>query len=204
MQHSYDFADKVLKGLRKKIAKHFSQYKSLAGFDEINLLSRADTMFDKLEEEAEEAYMKIAKHYAGLYDQEKIITKTWLNEYLTSYGAVTTYQYKHEVTRKKYRMFEAYMATKLLKEIDKCMRLWNIQVTQATIEITDKAILDAARNLGYGYVIWHTEDDERVCKTCRPRDGKVYRIDQVPDKPHYNCRCWFEPIKSKKIYDRLT
>ena len=202
-KYDYRFTDNQLKIIKAKIARRFSRFKALASFDEINLLENANVLFDELEADAEEMYMKIARHYARLFDKENKITKKWLNGYLTSYNPVTTYQYAHEVDRKKYRMFEAYMATKLVAEIDKCMKLWTIQVSQASVDITDKAIVDMAKLAGYKWVMWLTEEDDRVCKTCEPRDKKIYPIDKAPDKPHYNCRCILVPItdeeKSKGI-----
>jgi SPP1 gp7 family putative phage head morphogenesis protein len=42
---------------------------------------------------------------------------------------------------------------------------------------------------GIEEVEWVAEDDSRTCKICRERNGKVYKIDEIPPKPHYNCRC---------------
>lgn len=44
-------------------------------------------------------------------------------------------------------------------------------------------------------VIFHTEDDERVCDLCLSYQDEEYSVDD-PDRPdlplHPNCRCWFE------------
>lgn len=197
-EYSYKFTDNQLKIIKAKIARRFSTFKSLASFDEINLLQNATEMFDELESDAEEMYLKIARHYARMFGLENKITKKWLAGYLKSYNPVTTYQYDHEVDRKKYRMFEAYMATKAMAEIDKCMRLWTIQVNQASVDITDKAIIDMAKIAGYKWVMWLTEEDDRVCKNCRPRDKQIYPIDKIPPKPHYNCRCIVVPITDEE------
>ena len=194
LMYDYDYTDKVLKSLRRKIINRFSKFKGLVDFDELNVLNNAKEMFEGLESDAEEAFMRIGKHYAEYYDGERLITKKWLNGYLTSYNPVTTYQYKNEAKRKMYRMYEAFMATLLLAEIDKCMRLWYIQVKQASDDITDKAIIDSARNVGYTHVKWITEHDERVCEECKELDEQIFPIDEVPDKPHYNCRCRLEPV----------
>ena len=199
--YDYDYTDKVFSAYRKKIIKLFSKFKGLASFDEINLLQRSTDLFDELEEEAEKIYMRIGRHYASIYGEQDIITEKWLNGYLTSFNPVTTYQYKHEVDRKKYRMFEAFMATKALAEINKCLRLWTIQVKQACDDLTDKAIVDSAKKAGYKWVMWLTEHDERVCKECEPRDKKIYPINDIPDKPHYNCRCLVVPITDEEKSD---
>ena len=44
------------------------------------------------------------------------------------------------------------------------------------------------RQYGIRYVEWLTGQDERVCEECAARDGKIYRIDEVPDF-HFGCRC---------------
>lgn len=49
----------------------------------------------------------------------------------------------------------------------------------------------------YAVRIWHTHRDERMCKTCRPMNGKRAAVGRtyktgVPQGPpaHPNCRCW--------------
>lgn len=38
---------------------------------------------------------------------------------------------------------------------------------------------------------WHTQEDERVCPICGPRDLVEYRQGEGPQPPaHQNCRCW--------------
>ena len=41
--------------------------------------------------------------------------------------------------------------------------------------------------------IWHTEDG--ACEQCQALDGlKFNNTDEIPNKPHPNCRCWVEVI----------
>ena len=43
----------------------------------------------------------------------------------------------------------------------------------------------------YNEYIWHTEDG--ACEKCQALDGLTFKnIDEIPDKPHPNCRCWVE------------
>lgn len=45
-------------------------------------------------------------------------------------------------------------------------------------------------------VEWIATEDERTCEICGPRDGKIYRIDNVPLIPaHPNCRCTVAAVK---------
>ena len=41
--------------------------------------------------------------------------------------------------------------------------------------------------------IWHTEDG--ACEKCQELNGLTFKnIDEIPDKPHPNCRCWVEVV----------
>ena len=41
--------------------------------------------------------------------------------------------------------------------------------------------------------IWHTE--EGACEKCQALNGLTFKnIDEIPNKPHPNCRCWIETV----------
>lgn len=43
--------------------------------------------------------------------------------------------------------------------------------------------------------IWHSENGEHTCEACKALDGTTYDIeDQVPERPHPNCRCTVEIV----------
>ena len=48
------------------------------------------------------------------------------------------------------------------------------------------------------YVRWFTQLDERVCKVCGPRHGRIYRQDEALTlwPAHMNCRCRLEPVNA--------
>lgn len=51
--------------------------------------------------------------------------------------------------------------------------------------------------LATGYVSmhqWNTQNDERVCPICSPKDGKIYPIGGEAPPAHPNCRCWVSPV----------
>jgi SPP1 gp7 family putative phage head morphogenesis protein len=75
------------------------------------------------------------------------------------------------------------------------MRIWARQAKQFADEITDAAVLDDLKAQGYQKVQWHSEEDARVCDICYERNNKIYDIDNIPPKPHINCRCWLTGIK---------
>ena len=114
---------------------------------------------------------------------------------LSEYDPVTRYVYTHEVERKRMRLAEAYIASNGdSREVKKALRLWSNMIRQYSIAITDEALLLTYKKAGVEYVKWITEEDERRCGQCAERHGKVYRIDNVPPKPHMGCRCYFEPV----------
>lgn len=53
------------------------------------------------------------------------------------------------------------------------------------------------KKVGVEEVQYHTQFDERVCPSCSPKDGVIYRLpEDTPMLPptHNICRCWIEPI----------
>ena len=83
-------------------------------------------------------------------------------------------------------------------QIDFALRQWSKQVGQYAINVTDYAVFQAFEDAGIEEVEWVTEHDQRVCSLCHKMDGKRYRIDEVPSKPHVNCRCTVIPIFDKE------
>ena len=139
-----------------------------------------------------------------------------LDEILDEYDPVTKYQFTKEAERKKQRLIEAVLAsqqtteipktarkaarksakkaTSAAVEIDKALKYWVLQVSEYATKATDRAMLEGYEDAGAEYVRWMAQSDERVCMVCKEREGQIYRIDSVPNKPHYNCRCWWEVV----------
>ena len=107
---------------------------------------------------------------------------------------VTRYSYDTEVTRKRDRAKEAIICapTKLQKqdELEKALRFWAQQTDQYADIISDEATIKAFEDAGIKKVVWHTQDDEKVCVTCHERDKQSFPITKIPTKPHWRCRCW--------------
>jgi SPP1 gp7 family putative phage head morphogenesis protein len=56
-------------------------------------------------------------------------------------------------------------------------------------------MIGEARAAGVKEMMWVTAKDEMVCRVCRPRHGKIYPIDKLPEIPaHPNCRCIVVPV----------
>ncbi len=51
---------------------------------------------------------------------------------------------------------------------------------------------------GVCYYIWHSEDGEHTCDECKSLDGQIFDcIDEVPERPHPNCKCWVETVEKE-------
>ena len=195
----YEYTDRIIRGMNRRFIRIFDRLKGrLAKLDEISALLKAvgDT-YKELDKLTRAMLLKTAKrayHTAG--GDEDIIDEMWLNDFLQSFSPVTKYAYTPEVERKRSRLFEALAATgNSPKEIKAALRLWSQMAGEYAIEVTDAATLQVYRELRIRRVKWISEVDERRCRTCAERHNRIYPIDRVPPKPHYNCRCILKPIE---------
>ena len=183
----YEYTDKVLLYLRKKFIRLFSKFKTLASFDELNVLQSSKSLYAELQELTIDGLLLIAKEAYKAQNGKlpELITEAWLLGILNEYDPVTKYVYMHEIERKCSRFAESVIASSnKSKEIDTALRYWSDMVSQYAIEITDRATQQAYVDDGVEQVIWVTVKDERRCKECRNRDGKIYDIAKLPPKPH--------------------
>lgn len=195
----YEYTDKILDYLNKQFVRAFKKLKSILKFDEINRIKKdVDDCYSKCYKETRARYLDIARRYykkARGRDDEDIIDYMWIDKFLRSYDPITKYVFANEVDRKRARTFEAIVATESTKDVDTSLRLWSGQVRQWADEVTDKATIQGFKDAGVKYVKWNTEKDDRRCHICYEREGRIYPIDDIPDKPHINCRCWLTAVK---------
>lgn len=61
--------------------------------------------------------------------------------------------------------------------------------------------------------VWHSENGENTCEKCKSLDGTTYDFaDEVPERPHPNCKCHVEIVEDKnqevcdchKFIDRIN
>ena len=202
----YEFSDRASKLLNRKAVRRFEAARrklSLLSFDELNVIKTVKTLYRDLAADNKKAFTDLAIMVyedaadRELDDEEDELMALWLmSEVLDKPNPVTGYIYTNEVQRKRDRATESINAgTKKRQEFQKALRLWSRQTASYCDIVTDEATLKAFKDTGVKKVRWKTEEDEKVCSTCGPRDGKVYDIDKVPAKPHPNCRCWLEAVK---------
>ncbi len=194
-------ADKTIELLNRKAIKRFEQARlqaSVLGFDELNVIKTVKSLYADLAADNQQAFLDLAQYaywHAKPHGREEPDIE-WLLALLDSYDPVTLYVYEHEVERKRDRTTEAINSTKAkAQEYRKGLSYWAQMTAHYADEANDKAIIKSFRDAGVKKARWRTQEDEKVCEECGPRDGKVFLIDRIPPKPHWGCRCWLEAVK---------
>lgn len=196
----YNLADKAIELLNKRATKRFEDAKDKAaqdGFDELSVLSVTRELYDQLEADNRQVYLELAqeRYQEAEPHGEEPPDLAWLLALLAAYNAVTKYQYTNEVERKRQYTAEGInSSTAKVTEFRRGLHYWADLIATYSDIVTDESTLKAYRDAGVRRVRWVTAGDEKVCETCRERNGKVYSINAIPPKPHRRCRCIFQPI----------
>lgn len=213
----YRQTDKFIEKLKKKIRVEFNRL-SVTSFDELNVISTkqiTSAMYDRLLEFNQREYERIAedaKKYAETMltaDEKKKTRKLSISKLLTlallAYNPVTGYMYKSEADRKRMRLNEEmltarqYLNREMFKRaVKKSANLWFTQSSQYGQDVADFIEIETLKEAGIKKLVWITEQDDRVCETCKERDGQIYDVDNLPGKTHYKCRCHFEVYRGKE------
>lgn len=205
-RNPYAACDRVIKEMDRWCLREFGKLK-LAKFDELNVVRDVNDVYRrsarearrKYYEEAFEVYVMICL-WCGVDTKEahrmaeKAISLEWVDAKLEETDAVTKYRFTPEMERKAARLVEALAVGSVVGEIDKALRLWSKQLGQYAINFTDYAALEAFADAGVSEVEWVSQKDDRVCTECHELDGQVFPVDEVPDKPHYGCRCFWRAV----------
>lgn len=196
----YETTDKAIELLNRRATKRFEDAKDEAaqdGFDELSVLSITRTLYDNLSADNEKIFLELAqeRYQEAEPHGEEPPDLSWLLALLAAYNAVTKVIYENDVDRKRQYTAEGInSSTAKVTEFRRGLHYWaDLIATYADI-VTDESILKAYRDAGVKRVRWVTAGDERVCETCRERNGKVYSINAIPPK-HRRCRCVFEPVR---------
>ena len=217
----YAYADRQLKTLQRASGQAFTNALNRLSIDELNIIparKEINRLYEELEALNEAVYSRIiaeayfqahglARVY-GYQDEQaddrlprkkrKELALLILSALLSAGNPVTEYRYTSEVKRKSQRLLEAVISRpdslSIKASFEKAMKSWWLQTAQYADLSVDAAWTQAFKDSGVSEVEWITEQDARVCRTCRERDGQRYRADAVPPKPHYRCRCHVEPI----------
>lgn len=197
---TYDYTDKVIKYINEQLIELFGKLRSVAAFDELNVLQAVNDTYRQADEMIRDAYLRLARH---VYKQEtgkpgtRQIDEDWIDFILTAYDPVSKYVYDNEYDRKRARTIEAIIASPTkAQEVEAAMRGVSFQARVFAVIVTDKALIQALQDEGIRKVQWVAEKDEKTCSVCHKRDGKIYMLRSLPPKPHPNCRCWYREVKS--------
>ena len=201
MSGFYDLTDKAIDLLNRRAVKRFEDAKDEAarhGFDELNVLEVTRTLYDQLRKDNQDVFLELAqeRYQEAEPHGEKPPDLVWLLALLAAYNAVTKVIYDNDVDRKRQYTAEGInSSTAKVTEFRRGLHYWaDLTATYGDI-VTDESTLKAYRDAGVKKVKWITAGDEKVCETCRERNGKVYSINAIPPKPHRRCRCWLEAVK---------
>lgn len=209
----FDYTDEEIAEYIKKEVRIFSKLRN----------SLSALKFDELNKAERSALIYVKKTYEDLYDEyipylERIVKKNFKNvktpkvnasdsevkkfvkDFLETPDHVTKYIFNDETERKRARMFEALIAMMIAgkkdyrAELKVCMRLWTRQIQQTADDITMASLIESYKKSGVKKVVWHTQEDEKVCDECHELDKKVFDINNIPEIPqHYACRCYVTP-----------
>ena len=202
----YRYLDSLLANTKKKIRTEFNRVGSM-GFDELNVVNTSrvtEAMFDRMLAENDAVYRKAAKKaYRDAGGNESIDAK-FVEGVLVAYNLVTGYLYGKEAERKRLRLNEQILTAREYADRDMLRdglrtsaNLWYTQTVQYGVDIVDAATLKAYKDRGIKYVEWVSQDDGKECAECKARNGKVFRITEVPAKSHYGCRCYLKPTEKE-------
>lgn len=192
----YRKTDKVITYLSKQYSKLFSRVTS---FDELNVINVSHEIFNEAVILTEREVTRLVK---AVYDSKReggeISSADALSLVLAlmlAYNPVTKYIYRNEMGRKRSRFAEGVIASDSPREeIALATRLMIATNKQFAEDATFEAVVQAYRDDGVENVRWVTAEDDRRCKECKSRHGKIYPINNIPAKPHRYCRCYIERV----------
>ena len=181
--------------------KRFEDAKNQAaqtGFDELNVLEVTRTLYDHLKQDNQEIFLELAEERYRETEPhgDNPPDFLWLLALLAAYNAVTKVVYENEIDRKRGYTAEGINSSAAkATEFRRGLSYWSRFTANYADIVTDESSLKAYRDAGVKRVRWVTAGDEKVCETCRERNGKVYSINAIPPKPHPGCRCWYEAVR---------
>lgn len=197
----YEYADTVISYLNSRFIEMFGKLKALSSFDELNILRSVKELYREADALVRKMLYRIAVvAYENANGEDiSVITEQWLLDVvLEAYDPTTKYSYVNEVERKCSRLFESMVASEnKVVEVDSALRYWSVMATQYAIITTDASTKQAYIDSGIAEVMWVSTKDDKRCKVCRTRDGKIYAIEEVLPKPHLGCRCYLIPYSEE-------
>lgn len=210
MKTIYDDADRYLKQLKDLMRRTFNAM-SVTNFDELNFPQIREVVkaaYENLLNNAIKLYLKAARSAVRLAKEKCrdgspwMPDEEWVRQSLKRYNPITKYLFFAEAERKRLRETEAIVTMVefhdhegLNQSVRSGANAWWKQAAQGMIDTVDDAVVTEYKKSGVKEVMWVSEHDNKTCDECLDMDGNIYPIDNIPEKPHYNCRCTVEPVK---------
>lgn len=196
----YSKTDKTIAYLIKQFLKLFGR---VTAFDELNVIQISHTIYDEALQEIEREATRLVKTVYDSHSESKEIEEPEANSFvlalMLAYNPVTKYIFRNEIDRKRSRFAEGVISSETpLEEVRLAQRLLVAMTKQFADDATFDAIVKAYKDDGVEEVRWVTAVDDRRCKECKSRHGKIYPIDNIPSKPHLHCRCYVERVEQKE------
>ena len=197
MSTPYSVTDKIIAYLNKQYGKLF---RSVTAFDELNVIPVSHEIYDKaydlVKREATRLSDAVYRKYRSDEEPTSFDPSAWVLLLVMAYNPVTKYIFDNEIERKRARFAESVIASDTpIEEVALAKRLLAGMNAQFMDDLTHETVIQAYRDNGTTRVRWVTSPDDRRCKQCASRHGKIYPIDDIPTKPHIHCRCWVEEVK---------
>ena len=195
--------------ITSKIHKEF-RHNRLALFDELNIAGvkkHVEKLHKKIFKIIKSEFWAVANDIYAEVADEAIelgfdgdlgdIDENWIQEFFEAYSPVTKYVFINEIERKFSRLFEALVADleERLESYESTEKLIVRQVKQSGIEFEDNLVEETYKDLGVKKVQWVAEHDDKTCGVCSELDGQIFELENVPVKPHLNCRCYIIAVK---------
>ena len=193
----YRKTDKTISHLNRQYSRMFRR---AAAFDELNIIDISHEIYNEAYELAEQEAIRLVRSVYGSYSRDEAAAAAFdpvafVLALVLAYNPVTKYVFKNEIDRKRARFAESMLAGTLpSEEIARAKRLLAATNAQFMDDVTFDTLIQAYKDNGTERVRWVTAVDDRRCKVCAPRHGKIYPINNVPAKPHIHCRCYVEEV----------
>ena len=197
MTTPYKKTDKTIAYLNKQYSKLF---RKLTSFDELNVIEVSHEIYNEVLKLVEQESIRLVKAVYDSYSEDHTISITDATAFvlalMLAYNPVTKYVYKNELERKRSRFAEGVIASDSpIEEVELAKRLLVALNRQFEDDVTFDTVVKAFEDDGVKEVKWITAEDDKRCKECKSRHGKIYPIHRIPPKPHRYCRCYLEKIK---------
>lgn len=223
MNDYYGYTDIILKYLNEEIRERYSKLKGLLDIDEINVLNSVKDISEDVYALIRRTFLVMARYYYKRYfrgttyninfykamttgeglsrqDLDLIsLDEEWIDELLENVDELSKVSFKNEFERRRGSLFEALLVSpNRANEVEAFLKRLTLLLNTYGIETTDKAVLKAYEDKEVLKIRWRAELDDKTCTICKERNGQLYDIREIPPKPHFGCRCWYEAVMVKE------